>query len=138
MEIDSAKLRQLIQAHLDQRLTDEEFEELEQYLSENPDAREEYVELARLDAGLRDAVPASADIVRISEPVVGVSMKWIWGVAAAVLVLAALLIFPNKENAVEAPDLAVDVGKSATALYKALDRIRKQLQVCIEARLSAG
>ena len=35
-------------------------------------------------------------------------------------------------------EVAADVGKSATALYKALDRIRKQLQGCIEARLAAG
>tara|TARA_R110002096_G_scaffold74283_2_gene176099 strand:- start:161 stop:694 length:534 start_codon:yes stop_codon:yes gene_type:complete len=35
-------------------------------------------------------------------------------------------------------EVAADVGKSATALYKALDRIRKQLQGCIEGRLVAG
>ena len=35
-------------------------------------------------------------------------------------------------------EVASDVGKSATALYKALDRICKQLQGCIEARLAAG
>tara|TARA_R110000850_G_scaffold79565_6_gene171514 strand:- start:3 stop:536 length:534 start_codon:yes stop_codon:yes gene_type:complete len=34
-------------------------------------------------------------------------------------------------------EVAADVGKSATALYKALDRIRKQLQGCIEGRLVA-
>jgi RNA polymerase sigma-70 factor (ECF subfamily) len=33
-------------------------------------------------------------------------------------------------------EVAADVGKSATALYKALDRIRKQLQGCIEGRLA--
>ena len=35
-------------------------------------------------------------------------------------------------------EVAADLGKSATALYKALDRIRKQLQGCIEGRLHAG
>ena len=34
-------------------------------------------------------------------------------------------------------ELAGDIGKSATALYKVLDRIRKSLQSCIEARISA-
>ena len=33
-------------------------------------------------------------------------------------------------------EVAADGGKSATALYKALDRIRKQLQGCIEGRLA--
>ena len=33
-------------------------------------------------------------------------------------------------------NLAVTIGKSATALYKTLDRIRKSLQVCIEDRLA--
>jgi len=33
-------------------------------------------------------------------------------------------------------EVAAEVGKSATALYKALDRIRKQLQGCIEVRLA--
>lgn len=35
-------------------------------------------------------------------------------------------------------ELAADLGKSATALYKTLDRIRKKLQVCIERRLDEG
>ncbi|MBP85052.1 MAG: RNA polymerase subunit sigma-70 [Verrucomicrobiales bacterium] len=35
-------------------------------------------------------------------------------------------------------EVAVDVGKSATALYKALDRIRNKLQACIETRLAAS
>jgi RNA polymerase sigma-70 factor (ECF subfamily) len=34
-------------------------------------------------------------------------------------------------------EVASDIGKSATALYKALDRIRKDLQLCIEGRLAA-
>ena len=32
-------------------------------------------------------------------------------------------------------ELASDVGKSATALYKTLNRIREKLQVCIEKRI---
>jgi RNA polymerase sigma-70 factor (ECF subfamily) len=35
-------------------------------------------------------------------------------------------------------EVAAEVGTSATALYKALDRIRKDLRGCIEARLAAG
>ena len=35
-------------------------------------------------------------------------------------------------------EVAADLGKSATALYKALDRIRTQLQDCIEGRLNAS
>ena len=33
-------------------------------------------------------------------------------------------------------ELASDIGKSATALYKTLDRIRQNLQVCVERRMS--
>jgi RNA polymerase sigma-70 factor (ECF subfamily) len=33
-------------------------------------------------------------------------------------------------------ELAMDQGKSATAMYKVLDRIRKKLQVCIEDSLA--
>ena len=35
-------------------------------------------------------------------------------------------------------EVAAEVGTSATALYKALDRIRKELRGCIEARVVAG
>lgn len=35
-------------------------------------------------------------------------------------------------------EVAADTGKSATALYKALDRIRNQLQVCIERRMEVS
>ncbi|MFT5465050.1 MAG: hypothetical protein ACI8UO_000136 [Verrucomicrobiales bacterium] len=47
-------LRDLILKQLDGRLSDEEFAELERILEADPDARREYVGLARLDAGLRD------------------------------------------------------------------------------------
>ena len=33
-------------------------------------------------------------------------------------------------------EVANDIGKSATALYKTLDRIRQNLQICIERRMS--
>ncbi|MEM1296699.1 MAG: sigma factor-like helix-turn-helix DNA-binding protein [Verrucomicrobiota bacterium] len=35
-------------------------------------------------------------------------------------------------------ELAVQIGKSDTALYKALDRIRKKLHDCIHRRVSLG
>lgn len=35
-------------------------------------------------------------------------------------------------------DLAAQIGKSDTALYKALDRIRKKLQECIHKRVELG
>ena len=34
-------------------------------------------------------------------------------------------------------EVAAELGKSATALYKALDRIRKQLRVCVSERAAA-
>ncbi|MEO0445170.1 MAG: LamG-like jellyroll fold domain-containing protein [Verrucomicrobiota bacterium] len=61
--MDVETLRTLIQAHLDQRLTNEEFSELEKTLQADPDARAMYVEWARLDAGLRDSVGADADVI---------------------------------------------------------------------------
>ena len=89
MEIDSnEKLRHLIQAQLDQRLTDDEFEGLQQYLDENPDARAEYVELARLDAGLRDAGSAEmeSDIVAFPTASPKTSRRWLAVVAALVAI----------------------------------------------------
>lgn len=35
-------------------------------------------------------------------------------------------------------EVASDTGRTATALYKALDRIRNQLQVCIERRMEVS
>ncbi len=85
MEIDSDKLRQLIQAHLDQRLSDEEFEALQEYLEKNPEARAEYVELAQLDAGLRDSgVADGSNVVAFSLGVEKSGTNW-WAVAAVVM-----------------------------------------------------
>ena len=52
--MESERTRHLTQAHLDGRLSDEEFLELQQRLELDPDARRDYAELARLDAELRD------------------------------------------------------------------------------------
>jgi hypothetical protein len=48
------RLTLLILAHLDERITDGEFEELQESLHANDEARARYVRLARLDSGLRD------------------------------------------------------------------------------------
>ena len=54
MDISSDELTWLIQGCLDQRLSNEEFEALQAFLRESSEARQQYLDLARLDAGLRD------------------------------------------------------------------------------------
>ena len=84
MKIDSDKLRQLIQAQLDQRLSDEEFEALQEYLEGDPEARAEYVELAQLDAGLRDTGVVESNVVAFPPEVEKNGINW-WAVAAVVI-----------------------------------------------------
>ena len=60
------ELRDLILGHLDERLSDEDFATLQDRLSEDVGARREYVELARLDAGLREegqGEPVGGDVL---------------------------------------------------------------------------
>jgi hypothetical protein len=114
MEMDSDKLGQLIQAHLDQRLTDEEFEALQVYLEKNPEARAEYVELAQLDASLRDAGIASVDAEVVSFPSVAKAsgINW-WAVAAVVMAVLLPATFVLNRGAPEetaAPSLAMARG----------------------------
>jgi len=90
MKIDSDKLRLLIQAHLDQRLSDEEFETLQDTLEGDPEARAEYVALAQLDAGLRDTGLAEPNGAAFS-PEAKKGVKW-WAVAAAAAVVIACLL----------------------------------------------
>ena len=124
MEIDSDRLRQLIQAHLDQRLTEEEFEALRAYLEKNPEARLEYAELARLDAGLRDAslrdaglrdagVVESPNVVAFPSVAEESGVNW-WAVAAVamafLLPLTMLLRVRSVENNSGGPEMAVARG----------------------------
>ncbi len=100
MKDDSDRLRGLIQAHLDQCLSDAEFEELCMELDASPSARNDYAELVRLDAGLKDsldggdAAGARHDLSAVLVPFQPrQSMRWVWAMAAAVAVsLAATLL----------------------------------------------
>ena len=90
MEIDSDRLRQLIQGHLNQCLTDDEFEALQVHLEGNPSARRKYVELSRLDAGLRDAgLVESPNVASFPSVAEESGVNW-WAVAA----VAMAFIFP--------------------------------------------
>ena len=55
-------IRDLSQAHLDGRISDEEFSQLQQRLRADADARREYAQVARLDAELRDIGGDAADL----------------------------------------------------------------------------
>lgn len=52
---ESREISELILAHLDGRISDDEFADLESRLENNPAARREYANLSRIDAGLRDS-----------------------------------------------------------------------------------
>ena len=112
MELDSDRLRQLIQAHLDQRLTDDEFEALEVHLQENPDARLEYAELSRLDAGLRDAGLLESSKVAAYISVAGDSAVNWWAVAAVAMAFLLPLTMLLRVGSVEdsGPQLAAVRG----------------------------
>ncbi|MBT6185198.1 MAG: hypothetical protein HOI07_10725, partial [Betaproteobacteria bacterium] len=53
--MNDGELQKLVQKHLDDMLSIEEFKRLESYLQDNRDARREYIESARMDAALQDA-----------------------------------------------------------------------------------
>ena len=121
MELDSEQLHKLIQAHLDQRLSDQEYEVLQTRLETDPDARALYVELARLDSGLRDSCTVAeidgVDFDSVSRKASG--FNW-WAMAAAVMVilmsLAALL---NTQSSSEAKDAPRQVAARGVAVITA-------------------
>ncbi|MEM9369280.1 MAG: LamG-like jellyroll fold domain-containing protein [Planctomycetota bacterium] len=90
--MDSSRLKQLSSAHLDGRLTDAEFAELQQLLEQHPSARQEYVLQARLDAELREfgdgyrtrARPSAAEQTKWMQPL---RVLQTLAVSAAVIVL---------------------------------------------------
>lgn len=93
MSFDPHRLRDSIQAQLDQRISDEEFDWLARILTESAGARRTYVELAKLDSGLRDlqAVDLEKELLvfPVSEPVQSRDpQKWALALAAIILALA--------------------------------------------------
>ncbi|MGY8713191.1 MAG: hypothetical protein ACKVJ1_04865, partial [Verrucomicrobiia bacterium] len=53
--MNDGELQELVQKHLDDMLSIEEFRRLESYLQDSPDGRREYIESARMDGALQDA-----------------------------------------------------------------------------------
>ena len=101
MDLDSDRLRQLIQAYLDQRLTDDEFEALQVHLRGNPDARLEYAELSRMDAGLRDAgLLESSKVAAYSSVAKNSAVNW-WAVAAVMMAFLLPLTMLLRVRSVE-------------------------------------
>jgi len=91
MEIASDELAWLIQGYLDQRLSDEEFEALQAFLRESSEARSQYSDMARLDAGLSDAGLGDESNVAAFPTSSGKRNLNGWAVAAAVAVVMAFL-----------------------------------------------
>ncbi|MEM1224726.1 MAG: LamG-like jellyroll fold domain-containing protein [Planctomycetota bacterium] len=71
--MDETRLRQLSSAHLDGRISDADFAELQQLLQQSASARIEYAEQARMDAELRSASVGSK---LQSHQVSGSQSKW--------------------------------------------------------------
>ncbi|MEM8954630.1 MAG: LamG-like jellyroll fold domain-containing protein [Verrucomicrobiota bacterium] len=94
-------VQRLIEAHLDQHLSDEEFSSLENHLASDPKARLQYAEMARLDAALRDVGegPEPANLVTFGNSPQNQfpPQKWL-ALAALLAVLAIPSIFLLKEE----------------------------------------
>lgn len=96
MDISSDELTWLIQGCLDQRLSNEEFEALQAFLRESSEARQQYLDLARLDAGLRDVglgdvgLGGESNVVAFSPSSEKRNLNG-WAVVAAVAVVMAFL-----------------------------------------------
>ena len=91
MENDSEELVWLIQGHLDQRLSYEEFEALQAFLRESSEARRKYSDMARLDAGLSDAnLGDESNVVAFPSSTKKRNLNG-WAVVAAVAVLMIFL-----------------------------------------------
>jgi hypothetical protein len=87
MDENTKELEELIQAHLDQRLSDVEFLQLEERLAADPAARAEYVQMARLDAALRDDAVETVPSAVAAPARTGTSRSWL-ALAALIAVLA--------------------------------------------------
>lgn len=85
---DRESLAEQILAHLDGRLTDEASSALEERLSKDSAAREQYIQLARLDAELRDDLEGQAP-ADLRSPVTSSAAPARWSSAGRTLALAA-------------------------------------------------
>ncbi len=98
-------LKQLILAHLDGRLSDEEFAELQQRLETDSSARALYAELARLDAELREtgavadrdmsATPLAAGVSRPPSRSLALALALRAGIAVAVAAVLIVMLLPT-------------------------------------------
>ena len=121
MKLDLEQLHKLIQAHLDQRLSDQEYEMLQTCLEEDPDARASYVKLARLDSLLHDSsAAAEVDAVDFS-PVSRKASGFIWWAmaAAAIAILLALTVLLKTQSSSEYKEVPRRVAARGVAVITA-------------------
>ena len=91
MKDDDSDLQDLILGHLDGRLSDTEFSELQERLDSDESARLKYASLARLDTELRDGGFEEEKVIYFSEKQSAgvVKSPALWVLAAAIVALAA-------------------------------------------------
>ena len=89
--MDNHRLNELALAHLDGRISDSEFAELQQLLESEAGARTRYAEMARLDAELRESGGAVDEPAREKSPQLS-SWSRMPRVAQALVIAAAILV----------------------------------------------
>ena len=134
--MNDGELQELVQKHLDDMLSNEEFKRLESYLQDNPDARREYIESARMDAALQDAhyeqeskSPLKDSELKQENPWL---LRWGWGwIAATALVgIFSFLILtwlPKTDlPETDSPDLGIPVQSVAVITAQAGAKWKKE------------
>ena len=89
--MDNDRLNELALAHLDGRISDSDFAELQQLLESEAGARTRYAEMARLDAELRESGGAVDEAAREKSPQLS-SWSRMPRVAQAIVIAAAILV----------------------------------------------
>ncbi|MEM9281386.1 MAG: LamG-like jellyroll fold domain-containing protein [Verrucomicrobiota bacterium] len=139
MEIVPENPRELIQAYLDRRLSDEEFNILHQRLEEDPEARAMYADMARMDAGLRDlGVAEEPDVVAF--PLVEKRSKINWWAVAAVLMafLLPLTVLFRPSTAESGPTSRLAYVRGVAVITAEAEAVWEQENLSAGATLEPG
>ena len=138
MKLDLEQLHKLIQAHLDKRLSDQEYEMLQTCLEEDPDARAFYVKLARLDSMLRDSsAVAEADFTMVSRK--ASAFKWWAMAAAAIAILLSLTVLLKTQSSSDYKGVPRQVAARGVAVITAeAEAVWEREQLTVGVALEPG